>query len=88
MGVPATRATTCEDFADQLRTALDTAGPTVIEAIVPLAEIANYSTELRSITGGEGSFSMAHDHYDAVPGHIAEGVISKAEKAKHPEDED
>ena len=35
MGVPASRATTCEDFADQLRTALATKGPTVIEAIVP-----------------------------------------------------
>ena len=35
MGVPATRATTCEDFAGQLRLALDTPGPTVIEAIVP-----------------------------------------------------
>ena len=35
MGVRASRATTCEDFADQLRNALDTKGPTVIEAIVP-----------------------------------------------------
>ena len=35
MGVPASRATTCEDFADQLRTSLATAGPAVIEAIVP-----------------------------------------------------
>jgi elongation factor G len=60
----------------------------VIEALAPLAEIANYSTELRSITGGEGSFSMSHDHYDAVPGHIAEGIISKAAKDRHPEDDD
>jgi elongation factor G len=60
----------------------------VIEALAPLAEIANYSTELRSITGGEGSFSMAHDHYDAVPAHIAEGIIARAAKDKHPEDED
>ncbi len=35
MGVPATRATTAEEFVDQLRTALATPGPTVIEAIVP-----------------------------------------------------
>ncbi len=60
----------------------------VIEALVPLAEIANYSTELRSITGGEGSFSMTHDHYDSVPGHIAEGVMARAAKDRHPEDED
>ncbi|MCU1353745.1 MAG: acetolactate synthase large subunit, partial [Acidimicrobiales bacterium] len=35
LGVPATRATTGEDFTDQLRTALATPGPTLIEAIVP-----------------------------------------------------
>jgi acetolactate synthase-1/2/3 large subunit len=35
MGVPATRATTAEDFVDQLRTALATKGPTVIDAVVP-----------------------------------------------------
>ena len=35
LGVPATRATTAEEFIDQLRAALATTGPTVIEAIVP-----------------------------------------------------
>jgi acetolactate synthase-1/2/3 large subunit len=35
MGVPATRSTTCDEFAEQLRAALATDGPTVIEAIVP-----------------------------------------------------
>lgn len=35
MGVPATRATTCEDFVAQLQIALATPGPAVIEAIVP-----------------------------------------------------
>jgi acetolactate synthase-1/2/3 large subunit len=35
MGVPATRATTCEAFAKELRVALAASGPTVIEAIVP-----------------------------------------------------
>jgi acetolactate synthase-1/2/3 large subunit len=35
MGVPATRATTCEDFVAQLRAALATGGPSVIEAVVP-----------------------------------------------------
>jgi acetolactate synthase-1/2/3 large subunit len=35
MGVRASRATTCEELTDQLRDALDTTGPTVIEAIVP-----------------------------------------------------
>ncbi len=57
----------------------------VIEALVPLAEISNYSTELRSLTGGEGSYSQSHDHYDAVPHGIAEGIIARAKK---PVDED
>jgi acetolactate synthase-1/2/3 large subunit len=35
MGVPATRATTCEELVVQLREAFATPGPTVIEAIVP-----------------------------------------------------
>jgi acetolactate synthase I/II/III large subunit len=35
MGVPATRATTCEDFAEQLSAALGARGPHVIEAVVP-----------------------------------------------------
>jgi acetolactate synthase-1/2/3 large subunit len=35
MGVPATRATTAEDFTTQLEAALATSGPSVIEAIVP-----------------------------------------------------
>jgi elongation factor G len=61
----------------------------VIEALVPLAEIANYSTELRSITGGEGSYSMKHDHYDVVPHGVAEAIVAKAAKAKSgDEDED
>jgi acetolactate synthase I/II/III large subunit len=34
-GVPATRATTCEEFAEQFARALDTEGPNLIEAMVP-----------------------------------------------------
>ena len=60
----------------------------VIEALVPLGEIANYSTELRSITGGEGSYSMTHDHYDVVPHSIAEAIIAKSGRAKTGEEED
>jgi elongation factor G len=63
---------------------MDTRGALqVIEAIVPLGEIGHYSTELRSLTGGEGSFAMRHDHYDVVPGGIAQGIIERAAKAGH-----
>ncbi|MFC1706481.1 elongation factor G [Planctomycetota bacterium] len=49
----------------------------VIKAQVPLAEMQTYSSELRSITGGEGSYSMEHSHYDPVPQHVAQQVIAK-----------
>ncbi len=47
----------------------------VIIAHVPQAELFNYATELRSLAQGRGSFSATLDHYDDVPGHIAEKVI-------------
>jgi len=55
-----------------------------IKALIPEAEIANYATELRSITGGQGFYTMEFSHYDIVPQKTAEAVIAraKAEKAK------
>jgi elongation factor G len=52
----------------------------VISAHVPLAEMANYATELRSLAQARGSFTMTIDHYDDVPGHIAEKVIETHRK--------
>jgi elongation factor G len=60
---------------------MDTDGGTqVITAHVPLAEMANYAIELRSLAQGRGSFTMKLDHYDDVPGHIAEKVIESHRK--------
>lgn len=55
---------------------------TIIHALVPFAEILNYSTELRSMTQGRGFYSIEFDHYDAVPSHLAADVI-----AQHKSDE-
>ncbi len=52
----------------------------IISAQVPLAELASYATELRSLAQGRGSFTMTLDHYDDVPGHIAEKVIESHRK--------
>lgn len=49
----------------------------VIRALVPFAEILNYSTELRSMTQGRGFYSIVFDHYDPVPAHLADGVIAQ-----------
>jgi elongation factor G len=54
-------------------------GNTIIVAHVPMAEMTRYTTQLRSITGGRGYFTMEFDHYDVVPNHIA-GTIIEAHK--------
>jgi elongation factor G len=54
-------------------------GNTAIVAHVPQAEMMRYATQLRSITGGRGSFTVELDHYDIVPTHIA-GPIMEAHK--------
>ena len=52
----------------------------VIIAHVPQAELFNYATELRSLAQGRGSFKATLDHYDDVPGHIAEKVMDAHRK--------
>lgn len=44
---------------------------TVVRALVPLAEMFGYSTDLRSISQGRGSFSMEPFDYQPVPDHVA-----------------
>src|SRR5512135_160550 len=55
-------------------------GLQVINAQVPQAELFTYATELRSITGGRGTFSATLDHYEEVPSHLAEKVIEAHRK--------
>ena len=52
----------------------------IIRAQVPQAEMLNYSTELRSITAGEGDFSFAFAHYEVVPSHIASEIVARHKK--------
>jgi elongation factor G len=48
-----------------------------IRADVPLAEMFQYSTQLRSLTQGRATYTMEFKHYAEMPKPIAEGVISK-----------
>ncbi len=45
-------------------------GEQEIVAHIPTAEILRYAIDLRSMTGGRGRFSAAHDHYDVLPTHL------------------
>ncbi len=47
----------------------------VISAQVPLAEMFGYATSIRSLTEGRGTFTMEFDHYDQVPGNVAQDII-------------
>lgn len=55
-------------------------GNTVVIAQVPLAEMLRYTTNLRSITGGRGYFTMEFDHYEIVPQHLAAEIIEAHKK--------
>ena len=59
-----------------------------VRAQVPLAEITNYDAELRSITGGEGSYSIEFSRYDVVPGNIAQKIVEASKKAAVEEKEE
>jgi elongation factor G len=55
-------------------------GRSVVSAKVPLAKMLRYTTDLRSITGGRGVFTMEFSHYEQVPTHIAQEVIEARHK--------
>jgi elongation factor G len=56
-------------------------GMQTITAEVPLAEMFKYAAELRSMTGGQGSFDLFPARYEIVPSNVAQKII--AEAAKH-----
>jgi elongation factor G len=55
-------------------------GVQILKATVPLSEVMRYATELRSMTGGRGAFTLEFSHYDVVPQRIAETVIAQAKR--------
>lgn len=57
-------------------------GITEIRAHVPMSEVLRYAPDLRSMTGGQGFFTMEFDHYEEAPQPVAEKVIAEHEKAK------
>lgn len=54
------------------------AGAQIIGAMVPMASMFGYSTDLRSATQGRATYSMTFDHYEPVPKSVGEEIVAKA----------
>lgn len=63
-------------------------GISTITATVPLAEMQRYTTQLRSITGGRGIFTMEFHTYENVPPHITAEVVAARQKESSKEKEE
>lgn len=50
-------------------------GELVIKAQVPLAEVADYQTELKAMTGGRGRYAIEFSHYEAVPANVQKQLV-------------
>lgn len=60
---------------------MDTKGKNqVVKAQIPLAEMFKYASDLRSVTGGRGSYSMAFSHYEILPARLAQTVVEEAKR--------
>ena len=58
----------------------DLGGGKIVRALVPLAEMFGYSTELRSSTQGRGNYSMFFERYEQAPKSIQEKVVAAQSK--------
>ncbi|SNB46477.1 elongation factor G [Geobacter sp. DSM 9736] len=53
------------------------AGAQVVTAMVPLAQMFGYATDVRSATQGRATYTMTFDHYEQVPKSVSEEIIAK-----------
>jgi len=63
-------------------------GMMTIKAQAPLSEVSNYNSQLKSVTGGQGSYSMELSHYEPTPPNIQQQVIEQYKKEKKEEEEE
>ena len=59
-------------------------GVQVLRAQCPLSVMLDYSTQLRSMTAGEGSFSMRFAHYEAVPPNLQAEIVARRKAVVDP----
>ena len=55
-------------------------GALVIQGQAPLAELESYGTDLKAITGGEGSYNIEFSHYEAVPGNVQKQMSDRHQR--------
>jgi elongation factor G len=67
--------------AQVLGTESDETGVATVQALVPTSEILRYAIDLRSLTGGSGSFVVDHHGYQPLPPNLVERVRAEAEDA-------
>ncbi len=53
-------------------------GLTEVRAEVPMSEMLTYAPDLRSLTGGQGDYTMDFDHYEEVPQHLQQKIVAEA----------
>jgi elongation factor G len=58
-----------------------------VQAQAPLSEVMQYNSQLRSVTGGQGSYTMELSHYEAVPGNVQQQIVAAAKKEREEETE-
>ena len=56
-------------------------GMVVVSGQAPLSELGSYQSELKSVTGGAGSFTMALSHYDPVPANVQQQLVAEFKPA-------
>jgi elongation factor G len=59
-----------------------TGAMTEIKAEVPMAEMLTYAPDLRSITGGQGDYTLEFLRYEEIPGHLAQKVVEQADEER------
>ena len=64
------------------------AGSQTIRAMVPMAEVVTYATELKGLTKDRGIFTMEFSHYDEVPTYLASRIMEEARASKAEEKKD
>jgi elongation factor G len=56
-----------------------------VKAQVPLSEVTQYNSQLKSVTGGRGSYSMSLSHYEIVPPNVQQQIIAQYAKKEESE---